>query len=104
MNEQGVQSKIIKKLEARGAYVVKVITATRSGVADILACVPTVITEDMVGQSVGIFSALEVKRPIKPSPLSKLQKYHLEKVRQAGGLSGVVHSVEETKKVLDGTF
>ena len=74
MNEQGVQSKIIKKLEARGAYVVKIIQANKAGVSDILACYE------------GKFYAIEVKRPIKPSPVSKLQKYHLEKVRQAGGV------------------
>jgi len=34
-SEQDIQRKIIKYLEAKGAYVVKVISASKSGVPDI---------------------------------------------------------------------
>lgn len=34
----------------------------KTGVPDIIACVPVTITQDMVGQTVGMFAGIEVKR------------------------------------------
>lgn len=34
----------------------------KTGVPDIIACVPVKITPDMVGQTVGMFAGIEVKR------------------------------------------
>jgi Holliday junction resolvase len=91
MLERSVQTKIIKKLEARGAYVVKIIQANKAGVSDILACYE------------GKFFAIEVKRP-SGGVVSKLQKYHLEKVRKAGGIGLVARSWEDVERVLDAIF
>jgi len=38
MKEQQLQSKIIKYILARGGYTVKVVTSTKAGVPDIIAC------------------------------------------------------------------
>ena len=83
MKEQDIQRKIIKKLEARGCYVVKVITANKAGVPDILACCE------------GKFIAIEVKRP--NGVLSELQKAHLAMVDKAKGRAIVAYSADIDK-------
>ena len=88
--EQKIQSKIIKYLESIGAYIVKVIKATKAGVPDIIACLN------------GRFIALEVKTP-KGRP-SELQLYNIEKIQKAGGIAGVVRSVEDVKTLIKDSF
>jgi len=75
MKEQDYQKKIVKYLESKGAYVVKVITASKKGVPDVLACYK------------GRFIAIEVKTPTTMNNASELQKYNLEKIRDAGGVA-----------------
>lgn len=54
---------------------------------------------DIVGCKEGIFFALEVKTQTgKPT---KLQEYTLKKIKEAGGICGVVRSVEDVKNLLD---
>lgn len=54
----------------------------KSGVADIIACVPILITPDMVGKTIGVFTSLEVKREGKqPTELQKLRIKEIQKVR-----------------------
>lgn len=90
MKEQHIQKKIIKYLESQGAYVVKVISASKSGVPDILFCYE------------GVFAAIEVKTDTTKGNVSKLQEYNLEKVREAGGHSIVAWSVEQAEDFLKG--
>ncbi len=75
MKEQAYQSAIVKYLEANDAYVVKVITASKKGVPDILACYK------------GKFLAIEVKTPETVKNTSELQKYNLAQIKKAGGCS-----------------
>lgn len=75
MKESDIQSKIIKLLERNNAYVVKVVSATKAGVPDILACYK------------GKFIAIEVKVPEKKDNTSELQKYNLRKINESGGLA-----------------
>lgn len=86
MTEQQIQTKIIKYLESQGAYVVKVISASKSGVPDILAC------KD------GRFYGIEVKTPKTKTNTSKLQDYNLQKIKDAGGISFVAWDLETLKK------
>ena len=88
MTEQQIQSKIIKALEARGAYVVKVIAASKKGVPDILCCY------------LGELIAFEVKRPGKEKNTTELQKYNIAKIKQAGGRAYVVSSVDDVIGIL----
>ncbi len=88
MKEQDYQRKIVKALEAKGAYVVKVVAASKKGVPDILACYK------------GQFIAIEVKTPTTRSNVSKLQDYNLDLVSEAGGLSGVAVEVEDMLPLL----
>lgn len=92
MKEQDFQKKITNELEKRGAYVIKVVAASKKGVPDIIACYK------------GHFIGIEVKTPTTRSNVSKLQDYNLDKIALAGGLSGVAVHVEDIEpflKVID---
>ena len=90
MTEQQIQAKIIKFLETEyDAYTVKVITATKSGVPDIICCVE------------GMFVGIEVKRPSTKNNVSKLQMYNLAKIEKAGGLGFVAYNTEIVKEYID---
>ena len=84
--EQAVQAKIIRWLEAEGFWVVKVITANKRGVPDILACAPD-----------GRFWAIEVKAPGKMSGLTKLQEYQINQINQNGGLAFAADNLATVK-------
>jgi hypothetical protein len=54
---------------------------------------------DIVGCKNGRFFALEVKT--EAGTPTKLQEYVMNKIKAAGGISGVVRSVEDAKRLLD---
>jgi Holliday junction resolvase len=81
-SEQDIQRNIIKYLEGRDYYVVKIITASKRGVPDILACSPE-----------GVFTAIEVKARGKLSQVTQLQEMSLAVIRQRGGVAFVADSV-----------
>ena len=84
MRESQIQKKIIQIIEAAGGYVVKTMATNRNGVPDLLCCMP---------QFEGQLWAIEVKKP--GGKLSPLQEYHIRKIREAGGVAFVAHSVEQ---------
>ena len=88
MKEQDYQKKIVRHLESKGAYVVKVVAASKKGVPDILACYK------------GHFLAIEVKTPLTRANVSKLQDYNLNSVSEAGGISGIAVEVEDIMPML----
>ena len=70
------------------------------GSADLIGYRSLVITPDMVGQTVAVFAAVEVKSATgKPTPE---QTAFLEHVQQAGGLAGIARSVEDAQRLLAG--
>ena len=89
MKEQDYQKKIVKYLESRGAYVVKVVAASKKGVPDILACYN------------GNFLGIEVKTPTTRANVSQLQEYNLRQIDKAKGYSGVAVTVDDVKILLD---
>jgi hypothetical protein len=89
MNEQSTQSSIIKYLEKEGHYVSKIIRSSKAGTPDLLVCL----------KGSGRFVALEVKRP-KGGVVSPLQKHHIGKIQEAGGIAAVVRSVDDVKETL----
>ena len=88
--EQQIQSKIVKYLESQGCYVVKVISASKAGVPDIL------------GSYEGEFFGIEVKTPSTCSNVSKLQEYNLDKIRESGGHSLVAWDVAMVEEFISG--
>ncbi len=81
MKESHIQRKIIQTIERLGGYCVNVVQAGKAGTPDIVCCVD------------GKFVGIEVKRP--GFKARELQAHHLEKIREAGGVSFVAHSVSE---------
>lgn len=57
----------------------------KSGTPDILACIPVTITPAMVGQTVGMFVSIEVKREGKEP--TKLQETRIEEIQASGGFA-----------------
>jgi len=90
MSEQQIQKKITAYLEDQGCYVVKVVSATKAGVPDILGCYE------------GVFFGIEVKTPKTANNVSKLQEYNLDKIREADGHSLVAWSVEQVEEFIEG--
>jgi len=89
MTEQQIQKKIITMLEETyDAYVVKVVSASKSGVPDILCCIE------------GRFIAIEVKKPESKNNVSRLQEYNLCQIEQRGGISMVAWSVDMVREIL----
>lgn len=89
-NEQQIQKKIINYLESLDeSYIVKVVSATKSGVPDILACIS------------GVFVGIEVKQPTSKNNVSKLQLYNLSCIERALGKSLVAWNVEMVKEFIE---
>lgn len=75
-----------------------VTTGLCPGSSDVVGWTPVVVTPDMVGRSVAVFTAIEVKdKDVKPTDE---QGKFLAAVRRAGGLCGIAHSVDEALLIL----
>ena len=70
MSEATHQSKLIKKLEAEGYYVLKLISTNKNGIPDLLALKP----DDV--------KFIEVKGA--KTPVSKLQEYRIKELKKLG--------------------
>lgn len=74
-------------------------TGLPPGFADLFGLVAVEITPDMVGQTLAVFTALEVKDGARVSPL---QRNFINAVNDNGGRAGVVRSVEDAEKLVFG--
>lgn len=70
-----------------------------NGGADLLGPTTLLITAEMVGKEVAIFTACEVKRPGKEA--TDNQRAFLDMVKSRGGIACVAHSPEEFKGAVD---
>jgi hypothetical protein len=68
------------------------------GGSDLIGFESIVVQPDMVGKTLAVFVALEVKA--KNGRITKDQKNFIDNVKAFGGLAGVARSVEDAKKVL----
>lgn len=68
------------------------------GSSDLIGWRSLTITPEMVGQTVAVFAALEVKS--KTGRATAGQKNFCQRVTEAGGFAGIVKSPEEAKKTL----
>ncbi len=72
------------------------------GSADLVGYSTVTITPDMVGQTVAVFTAVEVKAPTgRPTPQ---QTAWLEHIRAAGGRAGIARSVEDAQRIVLGQY
>lgn len=67
------------------------------GSSDIIGITPIVITQEMVGETVGIFSAWETKT--KTGKPSKEQKTFIENVKKFGGFAGIARTIKEALEI-----
>ena len=89
MKEQVVQKAIIKYLKTI-SYVVKIVSASKSGVPDILISYK------------GRFIAFEVKTPDKKNNVSDLQEHNISEIMKYGGLAFVVWELNQVKEIIKG--
>lgn len=73
-------------------------TGLPPGFSDLFGLVAVTITPDMVGQTVGVFFAPEVKTAT--GRLSDKQANFLNAVNDNGGRAGVVRSVEDARELM----
>lgn len=89
-----LQPKIAKVLkEEYNAFVVNVMSTSKSGIMDLIACIP-------IGVNVpGLFWGFEIKW--KNDQPSELQKDKINKVIDAGGRAYFIRSVDELRFILN---
>jgi hypothetical protein len=75
-------------------------TGLPTGFADVFGLVPTVITPDMVGQTVAVFAAIECKSSTGRG--SDAQKRFIAAVQQAGGRAGFARDVDTALSIAKG--
>lgn len=74
-------------------------TGLPPGFSDLFGEVPVVITQEMVGQTIGVFAVIEVKDKGKPT---EKQLAFIKAVNDNGGRGGVARSVEDALRIVDG--
>ena len=89
MTEQQIQNKIIKYLKTI-SYVVKIISATKAGVLDVIVCYK------------GRFIAFEVKTPDEKTNVSDLQQHNINEIIKNGGLAYIVWELNQVKEIIEG--
>lgn len=87
--ENRIVTNILSALRKRGIYARRIHGSMFQvpGFPDILCCIN------------GLFVTFEVKT--EAGRLSKIQEHEIAKIRQAGGMAGVVRSVSETVAIVD---
>lgn len=71
-----------------------------NGQSDLCGWTSVVITPEMVGQKVAVFTAVETKRT-KGGRASQDQINFVEQVRAQGGIAGIANSLEAAKNIFD---
>ena len=105
VTEAVVKDRIIKPaLKELGAWIFMPVQTGMGnrGVPDFVTCVPVEITPDMVGNTVGMFVAIEAKAPNKRKNVSAHQEEQISKIIAATGVAEVVHDKESMALVKEG--
>lgn len=86
--EKDIQGEILDYLKSLSfVYVIKVHSATKSGIADVITCIG------------GAFVTFEIKRSSKEKA-TELQIYNAKKVTRTGGLACVVYDLDQVKHIV----
>jgi hypothetical protein len=68
------------------------------GSSDLVGWTEKIITADMVGQKIAIFTAIECKTATGRPTTEQLN--FIERVRNAGGFAGIARSPEDARKIM----
>ena len=68
------------------------------GSADLIGIKQITITPDMVGQTIGVFTSIEVKTPT--GRVTPQQRNWLTMVRKLGGIAGIARSIRDANEIL----
>lgn len=68
------------------------------GSADLIGWRTVVVTPEMVGQRIAVFTSIEVKTPT--GRLAPAQQHWLQAVRTAGGCAGIARSVADACQIV----
>ncbi len=68
------------------------------GASDLIGIKRVTITPEMVGQTIAVFAAVEVKTAV--GDVKPEQENFIEKVKKYGGLAGVARSPDDLAKIL----
>lgn len=105
MTPEGRVKQAVKKvLQAHNCYYFFVMSngMGRTGIPDIVGCIPTVITPDMVGKTIGQFVAVETKAPGKLRNVTANQRRELGMVAETGGLAILADKAETVDQAIKG--
>jgi hypothetical protein len=69
------------------------------GSADLIGWRTVVVTPEMVGQRIAVFTSIEVKT--RTGRLAPAQQHWLQAVKTAGGVAGVARSVGDALQIID---
>jgi hypothetical protein len=109
MNEADIQRLVQRRLGSQkgirlfrnqtGQYKLADGRVIRSGLikgsADLIGWKEVVITQDMVGKTVAVFTSVEIKTA--KGKVSPEQQNWYDKVKQAGGFAHIIRSAEDTQ-------
>lgn len=113
MKESNVQKLVLLQASAQGstlwrnntgAYTTKEGYFLRYGIpltgggSDLIGITPVIITDDMVGKTLGVFTAVEVKT--KTGKPTKKQLEFIVFVKSKGGFAGVARTQEDVKNII----
>ena len=73
----------------------------RTGIPDIIGCIPTVITPDMVGKTIGQFLAVETKAPGRLRNVTPTQVRELKAIAEYGGIAVLADDVSIVEDALN---
>ncbi len=68
------------------------------GSADLIGWRTVVVTPEMVGQRIAVFTSIEVKTPT--GRVAPAQQHWLQAVRTAGGIAGIARSVRDSEDIV----
>ena len=75
-------------------------TGTPKGFSDLIGAAKTIVTPAMVGTTIAIFSAIEIKTEI--GRVSEDQKNFIKVIQSVGGYAGIARSVDDAVYIVRG--
>lgn len=69
-----------------------------NGSSDLIGAMPVVVTQDMVGKTIAVFCAVEVKTA--DGSVQPEQRNFVEYIKKMGGFAGIARSLDDAKKIL----